>query len=347
MGRAPGPKAEAAVAEARIEDGCEHLQQRLLDQPIQRRRHPQQPLAAGGLGDRHPPDRLRPVGARLEPTAGFGPVAVKPGPQLRRRHPVDARGTGVLLDASERPSEVVAGEERLPQTRPGGVRRGLIRRREAAPLSTGLVGLHPPSLPPRPHTGLAAITATPTSTSVLRLGSAFGPSRRPSRSPPVLRPLLTSPRRAATSRPPPSRAGTPLETSRDKPRHLLHTPAAFTLRPLDDDGLHHRMLARPDRPASDAVRVARVMDSHSGFLPTPPHNGAVAIGSWLASPLPQGLTPPSDAACPAYMPKPADLSVTGLRRRHVLTHACPCQAGDAARFWGPPRGLGVTKWSTD
>jgi hypothetical protein len=26
------------------------------------------------------------------------------------------------------------------------------------------------------------------------------------------------------------------------------------------------------------------------------------------------------------MPKPADLSVTGLRRRHVLTRACTCQA---------------------
>ena len=83
-----------------------------------------------------------------------------------------------------------------------------------------------------------------------------------------------------------------LETSRDKPRHLLHTPAAFTLRPLDDDGLHHRMLARPDRPASDAVRVPRVMDSHSGFLPTPPHNGAVAIGSWLASPSATGDSHP-------------------------------------------------------
>ena len=31
------------------------------------------------------------------------------------------------------------------------------------------------------------------------------------------------------------------------------------------------------------------------------------------------------------MPKPANLSVTGLRRRHVLTRACSCQAAAAAR----------------
>jgi len=83
-----------------------------------------------------------------------------------------------------------------------------------------------------------------------------------------------------------------VETSRDKPRHLLHTPAAFTWRSLDDDGLRHALLARPDRPASDAVRVPRVMDSRSSFLPTPPRNGAVAFGSWLASSLPQGTRTP-------------------------------------------------------
>jgi hypothetical protein len=30
------------------------------------------------------------------------------------------------------------------------------------------------------------------------------------------------------------------------------------------------------------------------------------------------------------MPKPADLSVTGLRRQDVLTHDCTCQAAAAA-----------------
>jgi hypothetical protein len=36
------------------------------------------------------------------------------------------------------------------------------------------------------------------------------------------------------------------------------------------------------------------------------------------------------------MPKPANLSATGLRRRHVLTRDCTCQAAGAARSWSPP-----------
>ena len=38
-------------------------------------------------------------------------------------HPVDARGTGFLLDARERLGKVLAGQELLPQARLGGVRR--------------------------------------------------------------------------------------------------------------------------------------------------------------------------------------------------------------------------------
>jgi len=204
MGRAPRPEAEGAVVKVRVEGGRQHLQQRLLDQPIQHRRHPQLPRPAGELRDLHPPDRLRPVSARLELRAHVRPVLHEPRPQLLRAHPIDASGTGVLLDTSERRREIPAGEETLPQARVGGVRRGHVRRRGATPLSASTIGLHPPALPSRPLSGLAALIATPTSTNVLRLGSAFGPSRRPSRSPPVLRPLLTSPRRAAISRPPPS-----------------------------------------------------------------------------------------------------------------------------------------------
>jgi hypothetical protein len=189
---------------ARVEHRRKHLQQGLLDQTIQRPRHPHQPLTAPGFGDRHPPDRPRPVSARIEPRPGGGPLLLEPSPNPPGRHPVDARGTGVLLDTSQRPHEAVTGEKHLPQTRLRGVRRGLVRRRGIAPLSPGIIGRHPPTLPSRPQQGSAAITAIPTSTGVLRPGTAFGPSRRPSRSPPIPRPLLTSPRRAAASRPPPS-----------------------------------------------------------------------------------------------------------------------------------------------
>src|SRR5947208_2653157 len=89
------------------------------------------------------------------------------------------------------------GENRRGPPQPGR------RNRAAAALCPGVLGLHPQSLPLRPPKGLAAVTATATSTNVLTLGFAFGPTRQPT-TPPVLRPLLTSPRRAAAARPPPS-----------------------------------------------------------------------------------------------------------------------------------------------
>src|SRR5512140_1281137 len=112
-------------------------------------------------------------------------MVVQPRPQLLRAQPVDAWGTGVLLDASERLSEILAGQELLPQARRGGVRCGIARRRGWTLLCTEVLRLHPRTLPPRPLTGLAAFTVHPTSTSVLHLGFAFGPSQR-SRSPLVV-----------------------------------------------------------------------------------------------------------------------------------------------------------------
>ena len=66
MLRAPRPTTEAMGMEMRIEDGREHLRDGLADQPIHRSRHPQRPQTSRGLGDRHPPDGLRPVSARVE-----------------------------------------------------------------------------------------------------------------------------------------------------------------------------------------------------------------------------------------------------------------------------------------
>ena len=129
MLRAPRPKAEAVGMKLRVEDRREHLRDGLADQPIHRSRHPQHPQPARGLGDHHPADRLRPVSARVELRADLRPVVLQPWPQLLGAHPVDARGTGVLLDASERLGEIPAGQELLPQARLGGVRCGVVRRR--------------------------------------------------------------------------------------------------------------------------------------------------------------------------------------------------------------------------
>ena len=220
-------------------------------------------------------------------------MTVKPWPQLLGAHPIDACGTGVLLDASERLGEIPAGQHKLPQIHPGGVSGGAIRRRVVAALWPGVLGLHLWTLPTRPPKELAAITATTTSTNVLTLGFAFSPSQR-SRSPLVLRRLLTSPRRAAPSRAPPSRttprttrdraSGTPMETSTNKTSNLHRTPIAFTDRPLDGHRASPRgsRLARTDPPYTrslpnpnsrhDRPCVPRVATSHSGFLPTQPHD---------------------------------------------------------------------------
>jgi len=48
--RAPRPEAERALVEVRVEDGAEHLQQGLLDQSIQGRRHPHNRVPPEGLG---------------------------------------------------------------------------------------------------------------------------------------------------------------------------------------------------------------------------------------------------------------------------------------------------------
>ena len=78
-------------------------------------------------------------------------------------------------------------------------------------------------------------------------------------------------------------SGTPAEISASKASNLHRTPTAFTQRPLDGIGLRLVVQARPDRPAfyaqsdatandPDAPCVPRVATSHSGFLPTQPHD---------------------------------------------------------------------------
>jgi hypothetical protein len=56
-------------------------------------------------------------------------MVTQPRPQLLSAHPVDAWDTGFPLDASERLSEIPAGQELLPQARLGGVSCGVARRR--------------------------------------------------------------------------------------------------------------------------------------------------------------------------------------------------------------------------
>ncbi|MGZ3472677.1 MAG: hypothetical protein ACXVA6_22180 [Isosphaeraceae bacterium] len=56
-------------------------------------------------------------------------MVFQPRPQLLRAHPVDAWGTGLLLDAFQCLGEILAGQDLLPQACFGGVRSGIARRR--------------------------------------------------------------------------------------------------------------------------------------------------------------------------------------------------------------------------
>src|SRR5450755_3974494 len=313
MLRAPRPEAEAVGMKQRVEDGCEHLRDGLADHSIHRSRHSQLALTARGLGDHHPPDRQRPVGARLELRADLRPVVMQPRSQLLGAHPVDARGTGVPLDASERLGEIPAGQKQLPQrARVGGVSGGVIRRRIAAALWPVVLRLHPQTSPTRPPKGLAAVNATITSTDVLTLGFAFSPSQRPT-IPPVLWPLLTSPWRAAPSRTPPSRT-TP--RTKHRTRHLGHPwrspqvrPATFTAHPprLRNGPLMTTGFAMPSQlartatphtrsppdPKRDRARHVFLGSRFRLRLPShPPHDVAVAIDLWLVSSPPRGTCTP-------------------------------------------------------
>jgi len=142
VGGATGPKAVALVGKVGVEDRGQHLKEGLLDKTVEDRRHPEGPHLPAGLGDIDPADRLRPVGACVETSADLWPVGMAPGTQVLGPHTVRAGGSGVRLDALERPGEIPAGEKALPQVRRGGVRVETCRRWEGAPLFAGGIRLH-------------------------------------------------------------------------------------------------------------------------------------------------------------------------------------------------------------
>ena len=152
------------------------------------------------------------------------------------------------------------------RVRLGGVRNGVARRRGWTVLWSGVFGLHRPTLPPRPLARLAAFNVHPTSTGVLRLGFAFGPSRRPT-IPPVLRPPLTSPRRTVASRP---------RSSRTTPRtkrtgHLGHPRRSPRVRPATFIAHPPRLRNGPLMTTGFAVtgQLARTIPPHTRSPPPP------------------------------------------------------------------------------
>jgi hypothetical protein len=163
---------------------------------------------------------------------------MQPGAKLGGLHPVDAGGTGVLLDASERRRQVAPGENFLPEVAclGGGVRFRLVRRREAAALFAGSFGLHPmrplregpwrgwlrSSLPARAPRSLARLRVRPFAAHDPAATTASADSCR------VTGRLSAAGVGRLASRP------TSRQVSPDKGSNLPRAPAASTLRSLDD-----------------------------------------------------------------------------------------------------------------
>jgi hypothetical protein len=117
----------------------------------------------------------------------------------------------------------------------------------------------------------------------------------------VLRPLLTS---AQSTRHLAMRAVGAAQ--RQHNRHPGRPPRIRTINfplrpprlrcdPVDGDGLRPLEQAHPDRPAFYGS-CSSVQSFALGFLPTPPHDGAVTSGSELAPPLPPGDFHPQSIA---------------------------------------------------
>src|SRR3990172_6122291 len=116
---APSPRTEAvtALAEVGIEDGGYHLQDRLLNQPVQNRRDAQQacPLPVR-LRDLYPSDRLGNVRLAEQLLPDARPVLLQVRRQGLDRHPVDPRRSPVGPDTLEGFHQVLTAQHLLKKT---------------------------------------------------------------------------------------------------------------------------------------------------------------------------------------------------------------------------------------
>ena len=127
----------AVLGERRVESRLKHLQDGLLDEPVERRRDPELSDPATALRDFLPLHRLRLVGPRDELLADLFPVLGQVLRQLVHGHPVDAGTALVLPHALQCRLGVAALDHLFHQAVRSwalvSVRR---RRRFAAPLAT-------------------------------------------------------------------------------------------------------------------------------------------------------------------------------------------------------------------
>ena len=114
MCAAPRPEAVAVRAEARVDERLQHLQQRLLDQPVHDGRYPQLAHPATRLGDAHTAYRIGPVTAVEQPSSNVGPRALEIFARVLHRASIDAGTSLVGFDVLPRRRHVLSGQ-RLPE----------------------------------------------------------------------------------------------------------------------------------------------------------------------------------------------------------------------------------------
>ena len=112
---APRSKSIAVLAEHRIEDRRQRLQQHLLNQPIHHRRDSQHPRPPARLRYLYPPHRSRNPGPRQQLRPNLRPVRLKMTLQFLRRHVVDPRRALIALHRFQRSRPVLFPDDLFHQ----------------------------------------------------------------------------------------------------------------------------------------------------------------------------------------------------------------------------------------
>src|SRR5690606_6748429 len=129
VGTAPGPKPIAVLAEPRVEDRLQDLQEGLLNEPVEHRRDAELTLAPTGLGDELAFHWRRAIAPGEKLLLVGGPLGHQVRTQLVDRHAVDARASLVLLHSPERGLQVRATQHAVQQVARSRGLTGPIRRR--------------------------------------------------------------------------------------------------------------------------------------------------------------------------------------------------------------------------
>ena len=112
---APGPEAVAVLREGGVPHRLQHLQDALLEKPVEHRRNPKLSDSTAALRNLRLPHQLRLVGALEQLLSNLLPVFREVLRQLVDGHPVHAGAALVLLHSLQRPHDVASLDHRFHQ----------------------------------------------------------------------------------------------------------------------------------------------------------------------------------------------------------------------------------------